>query len=77
MNHHGEAGLPGPAGAWPSFVAAFLATALAVSLLLTAMVVATDPYDTGRFALLSPRKREAISPRLDMASRGRDPSTLR
>lgn len=59
--------------AWRRFGAVFLAGAAALFALLVAFAAACDPYDTGRFALLPPRPREAISPRFDLASRGRDP----
>jgi len=58
---------------WRQFGAIFLAGALGLFTILIAFIAVCDPYDTGHFALFPPRPREAISPRLDLASRGRDP----
>lgn len=65
---------PGSRSAWGSFVTAFMIASVCAFALLLGTVLVAEPYDTGRVNLLKPRPREAISPRVDMASRGRDPS---
>ena len=71
--HVGSKAQAAPAIVWRRFGATFLTGAIGLFALLIAFVAVCDPYDTGRFALFPPRPREAISPRLDLASRGRDP----
>lgn len=65
---------PPPAMTWRSFLLCFALVASASFSAAAVVAIGTDPYDTGRFALLPPRPTDEISPRFDMASRGRDPS---
>lgn len=65
---------PEPRGPWTLFVRWLAGAALAVFAGLLAFVVATDPYDTGRFALLRAPGVPAQTPRTAHASRGRDPA---
>jgi hypothetical protein len=60
--------------AWARFVAAFVGAAAAAFVLLFALVLALDPYDAGRFALVVKRGVPWQGPRTANASRGRDPA---
>jgi hypothetical protein len=55
------------------WLAAFLATSAICFFGAAAFIVATDPYDTGRFALLKVRGLVDERPAFAAASRGRDP----
>ena len=58
---------------WRRFALAFVATAVVAFASLAAFVVAVDPYDTGRFALLKARGVPSQAPRTAHAGRARDP----
>ncbi|TDR87227.1 hypothetical protein [Enterovirga rhinocerotis] len=64
---------PGPA-AWASFVGTLLCGALVLFVALFGFVVASDPYDTGRLALVRTPGVPAQGPRTANASRARDPA---
>lgn len=59
---------------WRGFVRTLAAAAAGVFALLLGFVVAVDPYDTGRLALLRAKGVPAQIPGTAHASRGRDPS---
>lgn len=59
---------------WRRFVLAFAAGTILVFAGLLGFVVAVDPYDTGRLALLKAPGVPAQIPRTAHASRGRDPA---
>jgi hypothetical protein len=65
---------PARGARWPTFVATFAAASAAVLLALLGLLVALDPYDTGRFALVKKRGVPQQGPRTANASRGRDPA---
>ena len=69
----GSAGPDTPA-AWRRFAVLFAGTAAAVFVLLYGIVLALDPYDAGRFALIEKRGVPWQWPRTANASRGRDPA---
>lgn len=66
-----EAAAPSGA-AWRGFAAAFAAAAAVVYVALVAGLLALDPYDTGRFALVRTPGLAVQGPRTAGASRGRD-----
>jgi hypothetical protein len=59
---------------WRGFTRTFVVAGLSVFALLLAFVLAVDPYDTGRFALLRAEGVPAQIPGTAHASRGRSPS---
>lgn len=63
-----------PARTWRGFAIGLLAVAAAGYAMLAAGLVALDPYDTGRFALVRKPGVAAQGPRTADASRGRDPA---
>jgi hypothetical protein len=65
---------PAESATWRRFCGLFACTALAVLVLLYAIVLALDPYDAGRFALVTKRGVPVQGPRTANASRGRDPA---
>ena len=65
---------PAAPASWRRFNGVFASAALAVLVALYAIVLALDPYDTGRFALATKRGVPAQGPRTANASRGRDPA---
>jgi len=64
--------VPGEALDWTRWLAAFLGALAIGSAIIFALVLAIDPYDSGRFGLLPPGVRDD-SPRTANASRARDP----
>jgi hypothetical protein len=59
---------------WPGFALWLVATLAGVTLGLLALMMAVDPYDTGRASLFETRGVRPQGPRTAHASRGRDPA---
>lgn len=62
------------AARWRRFLATYCAVALGLGLAAVGLLVAVDPYDTGRFALVGDGTVAKTGPRLANASRGRNPA---
>lgn len=62
------------AARWRRFLATYCAVVFGLGLAAVSLLVAFDPYDTGRFAVFGDGKVAKTGPRLANASRGRNPA---